>query len=78
MCITGDFIRVFQVRLKVYQIALQVADIKRANGFQSDTAMFGKDTLLIPTKPLPLGYVPPHLASPQKSLPFSTLFPPFF
>jgi hypothetical protein len=33
----------------------QVADIKRANGFHNESAMFGKDTLLIPTKPLPLG-----------------------
>lgn len=32
-----------------------VADIKRANGFQTDTAMFGRDIVLIPTKPLPLG-----------------------
>ena len=35
--------------------SLQVADIKRANGFQNDTEMFGKDTLLIPTRPLPIG-----------------------
>lgn len=33
----------------------QVSDIKRANGFESDTAMFGRELLLIPTKPLPIG-----------------------
>lgn len=43
-----------------------MADIKRANGFQTDTAMFGRDIVLIPTKPLPLGcvsryFLPLHL-----------------
>ena len=33
----------------------QVSDIKRANGLLADSAMFGKDTLLIPTRPLPVG-----------------------
>ena len=37
--------------------------------------MFGKDTLLIPTKPLPLGYVPPLLV--PKSFPIAYHFPPF-
>lgn len=32
-----------------------VSDIKRANGLLSDSAMFARDTLLIPTKPLPVG-----------------------
>ncbi|KAI3437885.1 hypothetical protein D9Q98_000330 [Chlorella vulgaris] len=32
-----------------------VSDIKRANGLLADSAMFGKDTLLIPTRPLPVG-----------------------
>lgn len=32
-----------------------VADIKRANGLLSDTAMFAKDTLLIPTRSLSVG-----------------------
>ncbi|KAL4451894.1 hypothetical protein ABPG75_007556 [Micractinium tetrahymenae] len=32
-----------------------VSDIKRANGMLADNAMFGKDTLLIPTRPLPVG-----------------------
>ena len=34
---------------------VQVSDIKRANGLLADTAMFAKDTLLIPTRPLPVG-----------------------
>lgn len=38
--------------------SLQVSDIKRANGMLADNAMFGKDTLLIPTRPLPVGYDP--------------------
>jgi hypothetical protein len=33
----------------------QVADIKRANGLLTDTAMFGRETVLIPTQQLPLG-----------------------
>jgi len=32
-----------------------VADIKRANGLLSDTAMFAKDTLLIPTRSMSIG-----------------------
>lgn len=32
-----------------------VSDIKRANGLLADTAMFAKETLLIPTRPLPVG-----------------------
>ena len=32
-----------------------VADIKRANGLLSDTAMFAKDTLQIPTRSLSVG-----------------------
>lgn len=35
--------------------SVQVSDIKRANGMLADNAMFGKDTLLIPTRPLPVG-----------------------
>ena len=35
-----------------------VADIKRANGLLSDTAMFAKDTLLIPTRSLCIGCAP--------------------
>ncbi|KAK9802986.1 hypothetical protein WJX73_004393 [Symbiochloris irregularis] len=34
---------------------VSVSDIKRANGLLSDTAMFAKDTLLIPTQALPVG-----------------------
>lgn len=34
-----------------------MSDIKRANGLLSDTAMFARGTLLIPKKPLPVGYV---------------------
>ncbi len=33
--------------------APQVSDIKRSNGLLSDTAMFAKDTLLIPTRAMP-------------------------
>lgn len=32
-----------------------VSDIKRCNGLLSDSAMFARDTLLIPTKPLSIG-----------------------
>ena len=41
--------------LVFYQDAcsLQVADIKRANGLLSDSAMFAKDKLLIPTQAMP-------------------------
>ena len=35
--------------------ALQVSDIKRANGLLADSSMFARDTLLIPTRPLPVG-----------------------
>lgn len=34
--------------------ALQVADIKRANCLDSDTTMYGRGTLLVPTRPMPL------------------------
>ncbi|DBA83999.1 hypothetical protein WJX77_002401 [Trebouxia sp. C0004] len=34
---------------------VSVADIKRANGLLSDTAMFAKDYLLIPSKSMPIG-----------------------
>jgi hypothetical protein len=37
----------------------QVADIKRTNSLLSDSAMFARETLLIPTRPLPMGCVPP-------------------
>ena len=37
---------------------MQVADIKRANSLLSDSAMFARDSLLIPTRPLPMGCVP--------------------
>ena len=33
----------------------QLADIKRFNGLLSDTAMYGRDTLLIPKNLLPVG-----------------------
>ena len=33
----------------------QVSDIKRANGLLSDTGMFAKDTLLIPTQAMAIG-----------------------
>ena len=36
---------------------VQVSDIKRANGLLADSAMFAKDTLLIPTRPMPIGCV---------------------
>ena len=39
--------------------APQVSDIKRSNGLLSDTAMFAKDTLLIPTRAMPpIGHAP--------------------
>ena len=41
--------------LRSDHMCLQVADIKRANGLLSDSAMFAKDTLLIPTRSLPVG-----------------------
>ena len=34
---------------------LQVADIKRANSLLSDSAMFAKDTVLIPTQKMTCG-----------------------
>lgn len=39
---------------------VSISDIKRANGFQTDTAMFGKEWLLIPKKPFSIG--PEHAA----------------
>lgn len=38
-------------------LPLQVSDIKRANGLLSDSAMFARDTVLIPTRPIPIGWV---------------------
>ena len=48
--------------------APQVSDIKRSNGLLSDTAMFAKDTLLIPTRAMPpIGHAPCAAPSaPQK------------
>lgn len=43
---------------------MQVSDIKRANGLLADSAMFAKDTLLIPTRPLPVGWAPLLLPPP--------------
>ena len=34
---------------------VQVSDIKRANGLLSDTGMYAKDTLLIPTQAMAVG-----------------------
>ena len=42
-------------RLNMHNFTMQVADIKRANGLLSDTAMFAKDCLLIPTRSMPIG-----------------------
>lgn len=36
---------------------VSISDIKRANGFQTDTAMFGREWVMIPRKPFPIGYV---------------------
>lgn len=33
----------------------QVSDIKRANGLLSDTAMFARDSLVIPLRSMPVG-----------------------
>ena len=33
----------------------QVSDIKRANGLLSDSAMFARDSVLIPTRPIVIG-----------------------
>lgn len=33
---------------------MQVADIKRANGLDSDNTMYGRGILLVPTRPMPL------------------------
>ncbi len=35
--------------------ATQVSDIKRLNGILNDSAIYGRDSLLVPTKPLPFG-----------------------
>lgn len=45
----------------------QVSDIKRANALLADTAMFAKDTLLIPTRPLPIGCVAGAAAGAERS-----------
>ncbi len=37
---------------------MQVSDIKRSNSLLSDSAMFARDSLLIPTRPLPMGCAP--------------------
>eukprot|EP00889_Picochlorum_renovo_P002166 jgi/Picre1/29196/NNA_004589.t1 len=34
---------------------VSISDIKRANGFQTDTAMFGREWVMIPRKPFPIG-----------------------
>jgi hypothetical protein len=44
-------------RRLTYACVQQVADIKRTNSLLSDSAMFARDTLLIPTRPLPMGCV---------------------
>lgn len=36
---------------------VSISDIKRANGFQTDTAMFGREWVMIPRKPFPIGCV---------------------
>jgi hypothetical protein len=36
---------------------MQVSDIKRANGLLSDSAMFARDNILIPTRPIVIGCV---------------------
>ena len=50
---------------------LQVADIKRANGLLSDSAMFAKDKLLIPTQAMPpMGSAAPLCACLQSQSPY--------
>lgn len=44
-------------RLTPHDCVQQVADIKRTNSLLSDSAMFARETLLIPTRPLPMGCV---------------------
>lgn len=39
---------------------VSISDIKRANGYQTDTAMYGKEWVIIPRKPFPIG--PEHAA----------------
>ena len=36
---------------------VSISDIKRANGYQTDSALYGKEWVIIPRKPLPIGYV---------------------
>lgn len=39
---------------------VSISDIKRANGFQTDSALYGKEWVIIPRKPFPIG--PEHAA----------------
>lgn len=39
---------------------VSISDIKRANGFQTDTALYGKEWVIVPRKPFPIG--PEHAA----------------
>jgi len=39
----------------VHGACAQVSDIKRANGLLSDSAMFARDSVLIPTRPIVIG-----------------------
>lgn len=57
VCHTGLVKRASGMLLTLPLTYLQVSDIKRANGLLSDTAMFAKDQLLIPTRSIPIGYV---------------------
>lgn len=60
------------LRRSYHQLCLppQVSDIKRSNGLLSDTAMFAKDTLLIPTRAMPpIGHAPHAVPSaPQQGV----------
>ncbi len=42
---------------RVWCLTMQVSDIKRANGLLSDSAMFARDNILIPTRPIVIGCV---------------------
>ncbi len=46
------------LQLKAACMLVQVSDIKRANGLLSDNSMFARDTLIIPSGPIPVGYAP--------------------
>ncbi len=41
--------------LALSSMPAQVSDIKRSNSLLSDSAMFARDSLLIPKRPLPMG-----------------------